>query len=226
MKNSFPSLNSCQLFNEIPDAELTAMLQCLSSVQRNFTKDSFISTGGEEATSIGIVLSGAVHVVRDDYWGTRMILTRIEPGGIFGESFACVGGQWPVSTVAAEDSEILLLDGRRILTTCSSACAHHSLMIKNLASSLAQKNVNLTQRMELLTLPTTRAKLVSYLTDEARKFGSNRFTIPFKRQQLAEYLAVDRSALSRAITKLRVDKLVRCRRSDFVLLIDGEEPLR
>ena len=222
MKNISPALEACPLFKGLTADELTALLGCLDGEKKRFIKNSFIFNAGEEAKTVGVVLSGAVHVLGEDFWGDRLILTRIEPGGLFGEAFSCVGGgPWPVSAQAALEAEILILDCRRLLTSCSPTCSFHSLVIKNLARGLAEKNIALTQRLEHVTRTTIRDKLLSYLSEEARRAGGNSFDIPFNRQELADYLAVDRSALSGVLSKMRAEKILHCRRSHFELLRPG-----
>jgi CRP-like cAMP-binding protein len=219
MNKKFPLPSTGPLFAGVAEADLGALLNCLAAVNRSFAKGRFVWTAGSRAQLVGLTLSGAVHVLREDFWGGRLILARIGPGGLFGESFACAGaGKLPVSVQAAEDSEVLFFDCRKLLTLCASACAFHARVIGNLIRILAEKNIFLTRKLEHITRPTTREKLLSYLSEEARRAGGDSFDIPFTRQELADYLAVDRSALSGVLSKMRADKLLRCRRGHFELL--------
>ena len=219
----FPILQSCPLFSGIEEGDLRALFICLSAVQKRFEKNGFVLTAGGKTDSIGIVLSGAVHVLRDDFWGNREILTRIEPGGLFGEAFACVGVEsailerLPVSVMVAEKSEILSLNCRRILMFCPSACGFHAVLIRNLTRVLAEKNVMLTQKLEHVSRRTTRKKLLSYLSEQAKRAGGSVFDIPFSRQELADYLSVDRSAMSSELSKMRDENLLRWHRNHFEL---------
>ncbi|GHV57605.1 Crp/Fnr family transcriptional regulator [Deltaproteobacteria bacterium] len=219
MKKKSPLPPASPLFAGVAEADLGALLRCLAAVKKRFPKGGFIWAEGNRAGLVGLTLSGAVHVLREDFWGGRLILGRVEPGGLFGESFACAGsGRLPVSVQAAEESEVLFLDCRKILAPCASACAFHARVVRNLARILAEKNILLTRKLEHITRPTTREKLLSYLSEEARRAGGDSFDIPFTRQELADYLAVDRSALSGVLSKMRADKLLRCRRGHFELL--------
>jgi CRP-like cAMP-binding protein len=223
MNPIFPILQTCPLFSGIEEDDLQGLLACLSAVQKRFEKNGFVFAAGEKADLIGIVLSGAVHILREDFWGNREILTRVEPSGLFAEAFACAGvvsstpERLPVSVMAAEESEILLVDCKRILMFCPSACAFHAVLIRNLTRVLAEKNVILTQKLEHVTQRTTRKKLLSYLSEQAKRAGGSVFDIPFSRQELADYLSVDRSAMSAELSKMRDENLLRWHRNHFEL---------
>ncbi|MDR2180334.1 MAG: Crp/Fnr family transcriptional regulator [Synergistaceae bacterium] len=218
MDSVFPILRSCPLFFGIEESGLGTLFACLSAVRRRFEKNGFVFAADERADFMGIVLSGAVHVLREDFWGNREILTRVEPGGLFAEAFACADVEkLPVSVMAAEESEILFVNSRRILMLCPSACGFHGVLIRNLARTLAEKNVMLTQKLEHVTRRTTREKLLSYLSGQAKRAGGNIFDIPFSRQELADYLSVDRSALSAELSRMRNEDLLRWHRNHFEL---------
>jgi cAMP-binding proteins - catabolite gene activator and regulatory subunit of cAMP-dependent protein kinases len=219
MKNYYDSLKLCPMFADMSSDDIDSLMKCLSASRKWYEKGSFVFTEGDEAGNVGIVLSGAVHVLREDFWGRRNLLARIETGGLFGESFAFARMKLlPVSVTAAEDSEILFIDASRIMTTCAVPCIYHADLIKNLTLILARRNVMLTQKLEHVTRPTTREKLLSYLSEQSRLAGSNAFDIPFNREELADYLSVDRSAMSAELSKMRCDGLLKCRKSHFELL--------
>lgn len=170
---------------------------------------------------MGLVLTGSVLIEHTDMQGTVTLLGRAEPGDLFAEAYACASDEpLLVDVVASEACEVLFLDARRILTQCTSTCEHHSRIIRNLVRTLAQKNLALSRR-SLHTGPRTiRARLLSYLGEQAQRAGSRSFTIPFDRQQLADYLNVERSALSNELSKMQRDGLLTCRRSSFCLLCE------
>ena len=212
-------IKQCPLFAGIEDSNLRALLDCLMAVRRSYKKNEFVFSAGDAVGSVGIVLSGGVHVLQEDYWGNRAILAHIPPGGLFGEAFSCAEiDSIPVSVVAVEKTEILFIDYKRIITSCSSSCVFHLALIKNMMKLLAQKNIMLTQKMEIVTHRTTRERLLAYLSAQAIKAGKSRFTIPFNRQQLADFLSVERSAMSAELSKMQSDGLIRTDRSDFELL--------
>ena len=215
----YPVLRNCPLFGGISESDFTALLKCLSAAQKRFRKNSVIFLAGRKIDSMGIVLSGAVHVLRDDFWGRRKIIARIEKGGLFGEAFTYSGAEeLPVSVEAAEDSEILFLNSKRIVQTCSSACTFHTELIKNLIFVLAKKNTILIQKLEHITQNNTREKLLSYLSGQARLAEKNSFTIPFNREELADYLSVERSAMSAELSRMRDDGLLQYHKNYFELL--------
>lgn len=216
-------MKKCPLFAGIAETDLRTLLGCLSATERHYKKNSFIFMTGDDVTVIGIVLTGNVHIIQEDFWGNRAILAGIEAGGLFGEAFSCAEtARIPVSALAVQPSDILLIDYRRIITTCSSACAFHTELIQNMLRILAGKNVMLTRKMEFLTRRTTRDKLLSYLSAQAQQAGSNEFTIPFNRQELAEYLSVDRSAMSSELSKMRDNGILSFQRNQFKLHSDWQ----
>ena len=168
---------------------------------------------------VGIVLEGCVQMVREDYYGNRSILARMGPAELFGEGFACADVKtFPISVVAVEDSQVLLIDSRRITVTCANACSFHNRMIFNMLKVVANKNLVLNQKIEITSRRTTREKLMAYLLTQAKLHQSDAFTIPYDRQALADYLEVERSAMSAEISKLRRDGIIECEKSTFRLL--------
>ena len=220
MQEFFSIIRSSPLFSGISELELAAMLTCLDAKQENFPKDAFLLRAGDTAESIGLVLSGSVLVVQEDIWGNRNILSKAGVGQVFAAAYACApGARLNVSVVAESAAVVLFLNVKRVLTVCSSACAHHSRVIRNLLGELANKNLRLGEKVTQISQRTTRAKLLSYLSAEAQRLGRYEFDIPFSRQQLADYLAVERSGLSLELGKLKKEGLLDFHKNHFVLRI-------
>ncbi len=219
MKDFFDILRECPLFDRIGDESLKEMLGCLNAKERSYKKGDAVFAEGDKAKYLGIVLEGSVQLVRVDYYGNRSILANIEPPQLFGEAFACAGlKSLPVDAVAAADTRILLLDAQRIARPCGNACPCHGQTILNLLHIVAKKNLVLHQKIEITSKRSTREKLMTYLLLQAKNAKSHTFTVPYDRQELADYLEVDRSGLSAEISKLRNEKVLECRRSTFTLL--------
>ncbi len=213
------ALRRCSLFEGIAEDERAYMLECMGAKRKKFSKGENIFYEGEKAEYFGIILSGSAQVVRVDYYGNRVIIANITPSELFGESFAFAGVmKLPVDAVAAADTEVLLIPARRVTETCSKACASHNTLVYNLLKITAAKNLMLHQRIEIISHRTTREKLMAYLLFQAKGQGSNRFSIPYDRQELADYLGVERSGLSVEISKLKRDKIIECRKNIFILL--------
>jgi CRP-like cAMP-binding protein len=204
MEHFFENLLDCPLFNGIEQSDLHSMIKCLDGKTVSITKGSPVFMEGAPARFVGVVLSGTVQVVREDYYGSRSVLTIVQPGELFAEAFSFAGLEaMPVSVIAVKDSNVLLLDCKRVLTSCSNSCHFHSLLLKNLLQEMAQKNLALSQKIRYMSQKTTKEKLMAYLLDQAKQHGSSEFTIPFDRQALADYLGVERSAMSAEISKLK-----------------------
>lgn len=206
------------LFAGMTEKEISSLLSCLTAVERTYKKDEFIYRAGEVVSTVAIVLEGIVYIIKDDFWGNRTILTEISEGRMFGETYACLGSQLEVDAVAGRDCVILFVDIKKILNSCTSACTHHSRLIMNFTKIQAHRNRELTAKLEHLSQRTTREKLLSYLSEQSRRAGSTSFEIPFNRQQLADYLAVDRSAMSAELGRMRDDGLIKFDRNRFRLL--------
>ena len=214
-----PILERCPLFEGILTKDLGAMLGCIGGRTVSVAKGQTLFREGDPATHVGLVLSGAVRMVREDFYGNRSIVAHIGPAELFGETYACAGIEaLPISVVADEDSQVLLMDCRRITTSCCNACAFHNRIIFNLLKLVAVKNLVFDQKIQVTSKRTTREKLMAYLLDQAKLRGSNSFTIPFDRQELADYLEVDRSGLSAEISRLRREGILESEKNQFVLL--------
>lgn len=219
MREYLETLKKCSLFTNIDEADLTTVLNCLNAKVVKTKKNEVIFATGDKMKYIGVVLGGSVHIVQEDYWGNNTILVAIETGGIFGESFACAEPSvLPVSIAVHDSGAILLIDCKQILATCSSSCLFHMQLIQNLVKILANKNISLTRKMEHITKKTTKAKVQSYLSECALSEGTNSFTIPFNRQELADYLSVERSALSKTLCKMRDEGSIRFEKNKFHML--------
>lgn len=215
-------LKLCPLFGGIGEKELSGMLECLGARIMSAKRNTIIFSEGDEASQVGLVLSGNVQVVRDDYYGNRSIVATIGEGHLFAESFACAEVQkLPVAIIATSDCEIMLLDCKRILTTCSGACEFHTKLINNLLKIVANKNILLNQKIEVTSQRTTREKLMTFLMAQAKKNGSDTFTIPFDRQELADYLEVERSAMSAELGKLCKAGLIETKKNWFHIKRNG-----
>lgn len=219
MEQHFPVLNQCKLFEGISPDDLSGMLACLGAQIRSFARNETIFQEGSAAVHVGIVLSGSVQIAKDDFYGNRSIVATVHPGQLFGEAFACAGAAvMPVNAIAMEKCEIMLIDCRRLLRSCSNACSFHSRLIMNLMQVMANKNLMLNQKIDVLSKRTTRDKLMAYLMDHAKRSQTSEFTIPLDRQGLADYLGVERSALSAEISKLRKEGILESDRSRFRLV--------
>lgn len=219
MKKYLKILKKCPLFNGIEDENLLRMIECLGARVISFEKKYTIFSEGSPAKHIGIVLSGSVHVIQIDYYGNRSILSGFGASQIFAEAFACAEVKSiPVSIIANEPCEIMLIDCGHILHTCQNNCGFHQQLIFNLVKDLAEKTIMFHQRIEITSKRTTREKLLAYLALESKKAGSNHFDIPFDRQELADYLEVDRSGLSVEIGKLKKEGIIENRKNIFYIL--------
>ena len=195
------------------------MLGCMGGKITDIAKGNPVFLEGDPAEFVGVVLSGKVQILRSDYYGNRSVLAVVSPGDLFGEAFACAGVEaLPVSAIALQTCTVLLLDCKRVLTGCANACPYHSRLVQNLLQGIAQKNLMLTRKIRCMSQKTTREKLMEFLLEQAKQQESAEFVIPYDRQALADYLGVERSAMSAEIGKLRKAGLIESDGSWFRVL--------
>ena len=219
MEKYLKMLETIALFDGIDRDNLETLLHCLKAKIVHYNKDDIIFMAGEKINNLGIVLSGQVQIVQNDYYGNKCIIGNAEVGQLFGESFAFANTKsLPFSIHAMDKCDVLFIDCRVLITTCKESCDFHHRLIFNMLNIVAQKNIALTEKIEFISKRTTREKLVAYLSAQAQKSQSDKFSIPFNRQGLADYLNVDRSAMSWELCKLRNDGFLKFSKNKFQLL--------
>ena len=211
-------LAGTRLFQGIREHEIEAMLTCLSAEERTYGKDAYIYRAGDVTGRLGVVMAGAGNIIKDVVGGHRKMLATIGGGQIFGETYACLKGEpLMVDVQASERSRILFMDVNRILTTCSSSCDFHNRLIRSLMYVLAGKNLMLTKKMDIITPKSLRERVMVYLSQESVKQGCRTVTVPFNRQQMADYLSVDRSALSAELSRMQRDGVISYEKNRFTI---------
>lgn len=219
MEQYFPLLLNTPLFTGIDEAELSSMLGCFETKVLTLSKGEPVFLEGDPAGFVGMVLEGGVQLTKDDYYGNRSIISYAGPGELFAEVYASAGEvPLPISGYALKDSKVLLMSCKKVLTLCGNTCPFHNRLIQNLLQAVARANLNLSRKIELMSKKTTREKLMAYLSEEAKQQGRSEFTIPLDRQALADYLGVERSAMSAELSKLRKAGLIDFKGSRFQLL--------
>lgn len=218
MKHYDAILKKIAIFQKIAEQDLESLLQCLQVSFRSYQKGQAIMIAGDPADRVGIVLTGGVRIIRDDINGNSTILAKLNQGDLFGEAFACAEiDTLPVNVIATDPTEVMFMDYRRIIHVCPSSCIFHNRLVENMMQILAQKNIMLNQKIEVLSGRTMRDKIMAYLLTQASRTKSRRFEIPFNRQELADYLSVDRSALSAELGRMKRDGLIEFHKNQFEL---------
>ena len=219
MKKYVSVLKRTQLFSGVGDAEIVSMLSCLGAKLFTYKKGEYVLRQGEHLNDITVLVEGNLHIQKDDYWGNRSILGQIAVGEMFGEAYvAPESGALLNDVVAVEDSAVMFFDVKKIITTCSSACRFHATVVQNLFFAISEKNRKLVQKLGHMSKRSTREKLISYLSEEAKRQNCSYVTIPYNRQQLADFLSVDRSAMSNELCKMRDEGLLEFNKNSFRLL--------
>jgi len=217
MKSIYETTKNTPLFRGISFADFERMLTCLSAKTATFPKDAVILLTGDTVTHVGLILSGGVKIIKEDAEGRITILTELGVSEMFGEVFACAGvDRSPVTIQAAETSEILFINYKRIITSCTAACPFHAMLIENMLQLVAMKTLMLNQKIEILSKRTTREKLLAFF--DMQRGMAEKFAIPYNREEMADYLCVDRSAMSKELGRMRDEGLIRFYKSTFEII--------
>ena len=218
MKKFVSLLKRTKMFSGVGDDDILSMLNCLNVTIQQYSKGEYAFRQGEYIRNLMILAEGRLHIQKEDYWGNLNILNEIRPGEMFGEAYIVPNsGTLMNDVIATEASKVLFFDMERILTVCPSACPFHTRLVKNMFYTISDKNKSLVQKLSYMSKRSTREKLLSYLSDEAKLQNSSSFSIPFNRQQLADFLSVDRSAMSNELCKLRKEGMLDFHKSEFTL---------
>ena len=207
------------LFDGIDPQDRQAMLGCIGYHIGSFRKGDIVAFEDENIKHIGIMLSGSVDMIKEDIWGGKTMLLRVKKDEMFGETFACgEDNQSVVTFMVSEDARILFIPFDRVMHSCTMACRFHHRLVENMVHIIANKNRDLMRKVEVVSKRTIREKLLAYLSIQAQTQESRYFEIPLGRVELAEYLCVDRSALTRELVKMKEDGLIDYDRNCFRML--------
>lgn len=218
MKKYIPILKRTNLFAGIEEDDILTMLNCLGARLRHYKKGEYVFRQGEHISHIPLLAEGSLLIQKEDYWGNLSIVNMIGAGELFGEAYAAESCALLNDVIASDNCTVFFFDINKILTTCPSACKFHTTVIQNLFFAISEKNRQLVRKLGHMSKRTTREKLISYLSEEANRQNSNNFTIPFNRRQLADFLSVDRSAMSKELCKMRDEGLIIFEKNRFTLL--------
>lgn len=218
MKDFMNKMNS-PLFDGISPENRKAMLGCIGYHIGSFRKGDIVAFEEENIKHIGILLSGAVDMIKEDLWGNKTMLVRMRKDEMFGETFACGADNLSVVTfMVSEDATILFIPFNRVMHSCTMACAFHHQLIENMVHIIANKNRDLIRKVEVISKKNLREKILAYLSIQAQLQESRYFEIPLGRVELAEYLCADRSALTRELAKMKAEGLIDYDRNCFRIL--------
>lgn len=213
------NLSNTQLFRGIEEKDIEPLIKCLYAVKKSYKKGEIILQEGEPTDCIGIVLSGMAMIEYNDVWGNNSILGSASPGAVFAEAYACIPEEpLLISVFAAENTEVLFLNIGKVISTCTNACVFHTKLIRNLLTVSAYKNLQLSRRILHTSSKSIRTRLLSYFSECVKKNGVYSFKIPYSRQQLADYIGVDRSAMCNELSKMQRDGIIEYNKNNFVVL--------
>ncbi len=219
MEKYLEILKNTKLFSGVEEDDIRSMLSCMNAQLFSYKKGEYIFRQGDVIKHLYVVIDGKVHIQSDDYWGNRSILNEVSVHGIFGEAYAVHENVRTFNdAVASTDCIVAVFSLKKMLTLCTNMCRFHSSVIENLVDILASNNRSLVLKLTHISKRTTREKLISYLSVQSKLNHSNTFSIPFNRQQLADFLSVDRSAMSNELCKMRDQGLITFHKNEFTLL--------
>lgn len=219
MKNNIKNLKKSPLFQGVSEKDIEFMLDCLGATERKYNKNEVILLAGTKVSSLGILVEGNAQITRDDAEGNRNILLELEKADLFAEAYVAAGyAEIPVTVIATSDCRIVWIPFNKIIGICSTSCEFHRTLVQNMMRVIAIKNIFMNEKMRILSCKTTKEKLMTYLNDYSERVGKDKFKIPFSRSELADFLGVDRSAMSRELSGLRDEGYIRYNKNEFELL--------
>ncbi len=219
LEKYYNQIKTSPVFFGMSDDELKGLLECFNARVRKYEKEEMIIRQGDIISNIYLILDGAVNIEKDSYWGRRIIISRLGKNENLALSF--VGSknvESSVDAITVDETLVLILGYEKCTSMCQNACTRHKVLINNLFQILSKENIELIQKIENVSQKTIRDKLLTYLSNEAQKNHSNSFNIKFNRQDLADYLNVDRSAMSFELSKLQKEGLLKYNKNNFELL--------
>ncbi len=209
MEKYYKVLNKCVLFRDIKKNELGCLMSCLGTKVREYKSGQYIFLAGDKLNYIEVALSGLAEVIKENLAGNKHIIAMLQPSDLFAEGIVCTESRIsPVTVRAKQDMEVLLIPYEKIVRTCGRSCTYHIRLIQNMMVVLGEKNSRLNEKIELLTLKGMREKIASYLVNEMNDRKKNSFEIMLNRTQLAEYLNVSRTSMSRELSRMKEDGLI------------------
>ena len=219
MKHNIKTLMLSSLFQGVAESDLEAMLNCLGATERKYKKNDVILLAGTKVTSVGILVEGNAQITREDAEGNRAILSELVRADLFAEAYVAAGSaEVPITVFATSDCRVVWIPFNKIVGICSAACGFHKTLVQNMMHVIAAKNILMNEKMRILSCKTTKEKLMIYLSDYSERVGKNKFKIPFSRNELADFLSVDRSAMSRELSRLRDEGYLHYHKNEFELL--------
>lgn len=218
MEKYYNQIKNSTLFFGMSDEELKGLLECFHARIKSFDAGEMIIRQGDIITNLYLVLEGKVNIEKDTYWGRRIIVSKLSVNDNIAMAFvASKALESTIDAVAADKTKLLLLNYEKCTSMCQNACTRHKVLINNMFEILSKENLELLQKIENVSQKSIRDKLLTYLSNEARKNKNNSFEIPFNRQDLADYLNIDRSAMSFELSKLQKEGMIRYEKNKFIL---------
>ena len=218
MEKFYNQIKSSPVFSGISEDELKAMLECFNARIKSYDDGDIIIRQGDRINNIYLVLEGAVNIEKDSYWGRRIIVTQLGVNDNIALAFvASRNTESSIDAVSVGRTKLLLLSYEKCTSMCQNACTKHKNLINNLFEILSKENIELLQKIENISQKTIREKLLTYFSNEAKRYRSNIFEIPFNRQDLADYLNIDRSAMSFELSKMQKEGLISFEKNKFSL---------
>lgn len=207
------------LFNGIGNSELISMLDCLNAEIQEYGRNEYIALAGERFESVGIVVKGSAAVLKEDIDGNRVIMAILKPGDMFGEMAAFSNNPvWPANVYVQENCTVCFIQSGKIVSACTNACRWHTALIQNLLKTISQKALALNRKVEYLTIKSMRGRICAFLLEQYKRTGKTVITLSMNRNELADFLNVSRSSMSRELCKMRDEGIIAFNKANFTIL--------
>nr|WP_317357623.1 Crp/Fnr family transcriptional regulator [uncultured Tyzzerella sp.] len=217
MEKYIKIIKNSKLFFNISEDEIKLILNHLLLHIKDYKKGQYIFNIGDKINGLGLVVSGLVHIEKEDFFGNRSIICQVCENDIFGASYYYDEEPLPNNILAATNTTIMFLDIKKSLNLQNHCCDKNLKVMDNFIKIMLKKNKDINKKLDHISQRNIRNKILSFLYDQSLKNNSNSFYISFNRQQLADYLCIDRSALSSELSKMRKENLINFTKNYFQL---------
>lgn len=205
------------LFENIENNEVLELLKCIGIKTKVFKKNSFILKTGAKIDYLGVILEGCAEITKTDSFGRVNIVEKLKVNDIFGHNIICLGeNKSPVDIIAKDNCEILFIPFEKVVTPCDKLCSYHLQLIKNVMKMISKRNSLLNDKIDIIAQKTTRDKILALLN--TYRNGKKVFSLPYTREEMAKFLCVDRSAMSRELCRMRDEGLLKFNKNHFELM--------
>ncbi len=212
-------IKSSPLFKDIETNSILSITSEWYSKIESYDKDNFIFLEGETLKNIGIILLGSAQIITYDFYGNKNIIASLEKSQLFGEAFVCaLKNTMPMNVLATENTKVLFINYKEMTKIKNTNSLIIDKIKNNMLKIISEKNILLNKKIDLLSKRSTKEKILAYLYSVSKNAKSKTFTINLNRQELADFLSIERTAMSSKLSSLQREGVIKYDKNNFEIL--------